>query len=447
MFAFLRLLFGSIDGAEEHAHTRNKVHAKNRKIGFSRNFCSAIYTYSTVSETLLDIYSNSIIKPSYKSEHCPVQLEFFISKTNKGKGLWKLNNSLLMDEELTTLINKEIELTVSIYACTPYHPNFVKNYMFIEIDLMIDIDLFWGVLQAQLRGIIITYASKKKRKQNSLEHKLIKDIERESEEIHLHITDTEWMDRFRKKKKDLEDIREHKLRGALVRARLQQFTEREKPSKFFLNLENRNFISKHIRELKTDKKKTINNPTDILEEMKIFYENLYRERDTEDFNDNNHAQVINNLTKLDNTDRLQLEKEISIADLEYIVHKSKNNKSPGPDGFSNEFLKIFWNQIKLLLLKLIKYFREKGELQEKILNGVITCIPKGGKICNELENWRPITLLNSTYKFYSGILAERIKNLLPKLIHANQKGFINGRFIGENTRLIYDIINECEQKN
>ena len=49
MFAFLRLLFGSIDGAEEHAHTRNKVHAKNRKIGFSRNFCSAIYTYSTVS--------------------------------------------------------------------------------------------------------------------------------------------------------------------------------------------------------------------------------------------------------------------------------------------------------------------------------------------------------------------------------------------------------------
>ena len=48
MFAFLRLLFGSIDGAEEHAHTRNKVHAKNRKIGFSRNFCSAIYTYSTV---------------------------------------------------------------------------------------------------------------------------------------------------------------------------------------------------------------------------------------------------------------------------------------------------------------------------------------------------------------------------------------------------------------
>ena len=54
MFAFLRLLFGSIDGAEEHAHTRNKVHAKNRKIGFSRIFCSAIYTYSTVYRYLFE---------------------------------------------------------------------------------------------------------------------------------------------------------------------------------------------------------------------------------------------------------------------------------------------------------------------------------------------------------------------------------------------------------
>ena len=48
MIAFFWLLFGSIDGAVELVHWRNKIHAKKRKIGFSRNFCSAIYTYSTV---------------------------------------------------------------------------------------------------------------------------------------------------------------------------------------------------------------------------------------------------------------------------------------------------------------------------------------------------------------------------------------------------------------
>ena len=80
-------------------------------------------------------------------------------------------------------------------------------------------------------------------------------------------------------------------------------------------------------------------------------------------------------------------------------------------------------------------------------SGLITCIPKGGKTRNDLKNWRPITLLNSIYQFYSGIIANRIKKNLPKLIHTDQKGFINGRFIGEITRLTFNIINECKQQN
>ena len=91
----------------------------------------------------------------------------------------------------------------------------------------------------------------------------------------------------------------------------------------------------------------------------------------------------------------------------------------------------------------MNHYRNKGELNKHQISGIITCIPKGGKMRNDLKN----TLLNSIYKFYSGILAERIKQLLPKLIHVDQKGFINGRFIGENTRLNYDIINECESQN
>ena len=130
-----------------------------------------------------------------------------------------------------------------------------------------------------------------------------------------------------------------------------------------------------------------------------------------------------------------------------IVFKSKSNKSPGPDGFSNEFFKVFWPEIGTVLLKLMNSYWETGCIDKHQNMGIITCIPKRGKLRNELRNWRPITLLNSIYKFYSSILAERIKIVLPKLIHTDQKGFINGRFIGENTRLIYDIIHECSQQN
>ena len=53
-------------------------------------------------------------------------------------------------------------------------------------------------------------------------------------------------------------------------------------------------------------------------------------------------------------------------------------------------------------------------------------------------------MLNSLYKFYSGILANRIKKFLPKLIGESQKGFVQNRFIGENTVLTLDILNETK---
>ena len=46
-----------------------------------------------------------------------------------------------------------------------------------------------------------------------------------------------------------------------------------------------------------------------------------------------------------------------------------------------------------------------------------------------------------------GTLANRIKTVLPKIINSDQTGFIPGRYIGENTRLIYDIMHYTEENN
>ena len=48
------------------------------------------------------------------------------------------------------------------------------------------------------------------------------------------------------------------------------------------------------------------------------------------------------------------------------------------------------------------------------------------------------------YKIASGYIAERIKLFLDKLIHKDQTGFIKGRFMGGNIRLIYDIMHYIE---
>jgi hypothetical protein len=59
------------------------------------------------------------------------------------------------------------------------------------------------------------------------------------------------------------------------------------------------------------------------------------------------------------------------------------------------------------------------------------------------EIWRKILkqihLLNCDYKIISKLLAERLKNVLTKLIHPDQKGFVKGRNISEANRMIQDI--------
>ena len=84
-------------------------------------------------------------------------------------------------------------------------------------------------------------------------------------------------------------------------------------------------------------------------------------------------------------------------------------------------------------------------LSKIALDGVITCIPKQGKLRNDLKNWRPLTLLNSIYNFFSSMVANRLKTCLP--INEDQTGFISGRFIGENTRMVYDTIQYCASQN
>lgn len=79
--------------------------------------------------------------------------------------------------------------------------------------------------------------------------------------------------------------------------------------------------------------------------------------------------------------------------------------------------------------------------------GIISCIPKGDKPRQYLKNWRPITLLNVLYKFISGCLSYRIKTTLDSLISDTQSGFIKGRYIGENTRFIYDLMSYTESRN
>jgi hypothetical protein len=65
--------------------------------------------------------------------------------------------------------------------------------------------------------------------------------------------------------------------------------------------------------------------------------------------------VILNFNKLSLDEQLNLEGEINVNEASKVLQKMNNNKSPGSDGFSTEFFKFFWIDLKSFVVNSINF--------------------------------------------------------------------------------------------
>ena len=152
---------------------------------------------------------------------------------------------------------------------------------------------------------------------------------------------------------------------------------------------------------------------------------------------------------MDNNEKETLDEDINLDEISKVIKILKPNKSPGEDGIISEFYQLFWQDIKNEFFEVIeKNFKFEYTLSASQYKGVLTLLHKGEEREDIKKNWRPLTLLNCDYnKIISKLLAARLKNVLTKLIHPDQKGFVKGRNISEANRMIQDIIQYADEEN
>ena len=413
-------------------------------------------------------------------DHRPVILNVDFNKVDRGPGYWKFNNSMLDEPDFLTKVKEQIAGTLFNYQAleTPEsNPLDIHEILSMtpaqqaEINMSLNPHQFLEFLLFSIKGVARKYG--KKRKTNLVTRKeraeeklkaltkvhdvLLNKIRSEpqsgvTEEAYILIKAA-----ITPLQREILDIDTHLCEGAYIRCGSKWKCESEAPTKVFFQQEKwrgqQRFMG--IVEVDGEEPNTVRqiiNQPEIETEIRTFYENLYRERpttsseaDLQGFMGTSGYDQFKDIAKKQCSPTLyeNSSKAICSDEVLHAIQHGRHGVAPGISGFSREFYQFFGKDLIGFIMKYISFSEKIGILSDNQRIGVITLLPKGLKDKKSLKNWRPITLLSTLYKIISGVIGNRFKKFLPNVIGQGQEGFVDGRYMGEVTRLLYDTIHDA----
>ena len=419
----------------------------------SRPFKFSRLDFFLISNSLFPFIKKSTIEAGLFSDHSIPSIEIDFRKFERGRGYWKFNNSLLKDPEYVSIVKKSIKNVLKTYClCDFTNENIdaASPEQLQSIPCTINDQLLFDMIQLEIRGNTIKYSAFKKREKSNTMKMLFHRLEElEAKSGSNSPEATILLDSTRS---ELEAILKTEAEGAAIRARAKYKLDGEKASRLFCNLEKYNGTQKFIPQLikhVSGSNITLTKQGEIEGEIKHFYQKLYSNQDqniTETI-ESFLGPACNSLPRVTDTHAIGMSGHIKVEEMTRYLKSTKNNVSPGISGFTADFYKFFWRDLKQFVVRSVNHSFDIGSLSIQQRLGVITMLPKGNKDKRFLANWRPLTLLNSFYKLVSGCITERIKPVLDTIIHPDQKGFVSGRYIGEAIRTCYDTIDYAKNHN
>lgn len=103
----------------------------------------------------------------------------------------------------------------------------------------------------------------------------------------------------------------------------------------------------------------------------------------------------------------QLILPFSTEEIDAVVLNLPGDKAPGPDGFNGLFVKKAWHTIRNDVYRLCFDFWEHRADLKSINSSFITLVPKRDNP-EAINDFRPISLLNTSMKIITKILANRL---------------------------------------
>lgn len=165
----------------------------------------------------------------------------------------------------------------------------------------------------------------------------------------------------------------------------------------------------------------VHDTKDIVEIASNFYKDLFKSEDRTNISLTDNFFAVSDKAK--DCENEILEAPFTDMEIKKVVFEAYSDGAPRPDGLSFIFYQHFWDLIKSDLCTMFQAFH-RGELDHYRLNfSLITLIPKEKDACT-MSKFRPISLLNCSYKIFTKVLTNRMNLVVDRLICSNQTAFI-----------------------
>ena len=123
------------------------------------------------------------------------------------------------------------------------------------------------------------------------------------------------------------------------------------------------------------------------------------------------------------------------------------NKSPGLDGLPHEVYLRLPHMFVPILTDMFNHWFAQGAIPGSLTKGMITLLKKGGRhVWEGLDDYRPITLLNTELKILARVLANRLHLVISDLIGPEETFAVKGRSIQDNLHSIGEVLEGIEER-
>ena len=382
--------------------------------------------YTLVPAMMYNLVESCEIQIAPTPDHAAVVTIFSNLGRKRGSSYWKLNTSVLNDNDYIIGIEQIYDNTLNEYMEILPRPK------------------IWDMFKIRVKEFSIRFCSYSA----NLKKKEIESIEKQVAKLEMDIagnsanasTNNERT-RLRSKLKEYYDS---KSKGYYIRSRAKWAEEGESSTAYFLGLERRRQTYNRIDTLQNSNGNLLTNDPEILKECVSFYRELYTSKNPDLENITSYIENTDIPRQLTVDEKELCEGHIQEAECEYTVKCLKKNSSPGIDGLPGEFYQKFWYLFGKFLTDVFNDCFISGELTNSQKTAVISLIHKKNER-SDIKNYRPITLSTVDYKILAFILASRMQKVISSVISTDQTAFIRKRFIGHNIRIVEDIIEYCEK--